>query len=316
VSEYFFNPWALPYFLAALASLIIIFVLVYKAEKTPAIRLFTGAQISNLIVSLTAALATSVGEGHPDLWILWMNINGFFGVLTGIFFFHFSFSYLNENKFLPNNKIILIYFIPVINFIFRSLFYFRNIQLSEQSYYGLYDVQLSELETSLYFLHYGLVAGFLILAAFNFFRMFRSKEMKLKQISGYFILASLIPLVALTIVLLIFFISPDISLKFELTNLSTVFSNLIIGYGISKKELFNINNILKKRIIPYALTNFFLTWVLILTKEAINHIFAEAFFGGIKELSMGLMILLFVPIHDVSHYITSKLLPEEATHHG
>jgi hypothetical protein len=86
---------------------------------------------------------------------------------------------------------------------------------------------------------------------------------------------------------------------------------MIIGYGILKKDLFNINDLLKKRIIPFALTNFFIAWALILTKETINHLFAEAFFGGVTELSMGLMILLFVPIHDFSHYVTSKLLLDE-----
>ncbi|MFX1535576.1 MAG: hypothetical protein ACFFDI_15235, partial [Promethearchaeota archaeon] len=128
-----------------------------------------------------------------------------------------------------------------------------------------------------------------------------------KNISGYFILAVIITVVAITIGLLLYFM--EIYLKFEIVLVSTVLANLVIGYGISRKELFNINEIIRTRIVPYALTNFFLTWILILTKESINHIFAETFFGGIEELSMGLMILIFIPVHDLMHKVTHKLMP-------
>ncbi|MHA2107417.1 MAG: histidine kinase N-terminal 7TM domain-containing protein [Candidatus Hodarchaeales archaeon] len=314
LGEYFFNPWALPYYFAALASLVIGLVLIYKAERTPSVMVFTGAQISNLGSSFSAALATSVREGHPGLWNNWMQVNGFFAILTVVLFFHFSYIYLKDNFLLSNRLILIPYLIPIGFSILRANLYYKDIRLTERSVYGLYDVGSSEIITLFYMIAYLILAIFLILTAYNFFRMSRSDDKELQQISGYFILASVIPLFALTIFLLINFISPDLYIEIELTNLSTVFVNLILGYGILKKDLFNINELLRKRIIPYALTNFFLTWGLILTKETINHFFAEVFFGGIEELSMGLMILLFVPIHDLSHYLTSKLIPFEANH--
>lgn len=317
LGEYFFNPWAIPYFLAAFFSLVLVLILIRKAEKNPSVRLFTGAQICNFIVGLTAALASSLYEGQSELWGLLMIINAAVSPLTVTFFFHFSYSYLNDNKLLPDNKIISLilvigYLSPFFEFIIRTLYYFPNIHHYPNidvavSTHGLYSVEYVGLGTLIYLWGYFIVAFYLILAAINFVKMYRSADTNLKNISGYFILAVAISVVAITIGLLLYFM--EIYLKFEIVLVSTVLTNLIIGYGILKKELFNINEILRTRIVPYALTNFFLTWILILTKESINHIFAETFFGGIEELSMGLMILIFIPVHDLMHKVTQKLLP-------
>ncbi|MHA2174858.1 MAG: histidine kinase N-terminal 7TM domain-containing protein [Candidatus Hodarchaeales archaeon] len=314
LSEYFFNPWAIPFFLAAFASLIIGIILIYKAERTPAILLFTAAQITNFIYSLTGALATSVREGHPELWNTWMQINGLFGILVVILFFHFSYTYLKGDSLLHNRMFLILYLIPIGFAILRANLYFKDIRLTERSVYGLYDVGISDISSILYVITNLIFVIFLVAAAYNFFKMYNSDDLPMKQTSGYFILAALIPLFALTIFLLINFVSPELYIKIDLGNFSTFFVNIIIGFGIIKKDLFNINEILRKRIIPYALTNFFLTWCLILTKETFNHIFAAALFGGIEELSMGLMILIFVPVHDFSHYLTRRLLPEDSTH--
>ncbi|MHA1984461.1 MAG: histidine kinase N-terminal 7TM domain-containing protein, partial [Candidatus Hodarchaeales archaeon] len=202
LGEYFFNPWSIPYLLSALASFIIALILIYKAERTPPLLLFTSAQLSNFIVSLTSALASSVQEGHPDLWSFWMNSNNAISLLTVIFFFHFSFSYLNNNKLIPNKMILSIYILPLVSFLGRPLFYYQNTILSDRSAYGLYDVESSDLITMQYILHYAIIAIFLLLTARNFLKLYRSKDIYLKQISGYFLLASLIPLFALTLVLL------------------------------------------------------------------------------------------------------------------
>jgi len=126
----------------------------YKAEKSPPILLFTSAQFSNFIVSLVAAIATSVQEGHPDLWGFWMNINSAFGLLSATFFLHFSYSYLNKNKLFPNKLILLAYTAPLGSFFVRPLFYYHNVILSDRSAFGLYDVVSNDLNTLQFALYY------------------------------------------------------------------------------------------------------------------------------------------------------------------
>ncbi|MHA1988871.1 MAG: histidine kinase N-terminal 7TM domain-containing protein, partial [Promethearchaeota archaeon] len=236
-SEYFLNPWAMPYYIAALASLVIGLVLIYKAERTPSTMLFIAAQISNLIGTLSAALATSVREDHMDIWSNWMQINGFFAILTVTLFFHFSFTFLKNNRLLPNRLILILYLIPIGWSILRANLYYKDISFTESSVYGLYDVGTGGVINLLYITTYLILAIFLLFTAYNFFTMSRSDNAQLRQISGYFILASIIPLLALTILLLIGFIAPDLFIKIELTNMSTIFVNIILGYGIIKKDL-------------------------------------------------------------------------------
>ncbi|MHA1984072.1 MAG: hypothetical protein ACW967_06935, partial [Candidatus Hodarchaeales archaeon] len=185
LSEYFFNPWSIPYLFSTFASFIIGIVLIYKAKRTPPIILFTSAQISNFITSLIAAIATSVQEGHPDLWGFWMNINSAFGLLSAALFLHFSYSYLNKNKFLPNKLILLAYIAPLGSLLVRPLFYYQNVTLSDRSAFGLFDVGSNDLITLQFALYYLILAFFLLLTAINFLKMFRSYETYLKQISGY-----------------------------------------------------------------------------------------------------------------------------------
>ncbi len=308
LGEYFFNPWAIPYFIAAIMSLVIIIILFYRAERTTSIQLFTSAQICNLIVSLTAFFATCVEEGHSNLWNFWMQINSLVSLFTVVFFLHFSYTYLYDSNFLQNKSLLFLYLIPPIVFILRFLFYFQDIHETDQSYYGHYDIKFNEVQNFIYWSYYLLLAVFMIFTAANFVRMYRSNDENLKKISGYFILAAAIPFVAITIVLLLDFISDDRILKFELTLTSTVIVNIIIAYGILKKNLFDINEILRSKVIPYIITNFLLTWVLVLVKETVNHIFAETFELA-NEFSMVIVLLFFVPIHDLTHMLTHKLLP-------
>ncbi|MFX0117499.1 MAG: hypothetical protein ACFFB3_23330, partial [Candidatus Hodarchaeota archaeon] len=97
-SEYFFNPWAIPYFIAALISLVILSILIYKATKDPVVYLFIGVQISLAISLFAAVLATCVDEGHLGIWTSWMVTSNFFAILAATFYVHFSHSYLSEKK--------------------------------------------------------------------------------------------------------------------------------------------------------------------------------------------------------------------------
>jgi hypothetical protein len=314
-SEYFFNPWAVPYFIAALVSLAILLILIYKAAKDPVVYLFIGVQIS-LAIDLTAAvLATCVEEGHSGIWTSWMVINNFFGILGATFYVHFSYAYLNEKNLLPDKKVLLLYIAPLVAGIVMFAFHYPEVHSTDRAEYGLYTVGSEGLAIPALMIFFLILGALVFAATINFVKMFRSTDIELKRLSGYFILATLVFLVALTTTALLRFLSPDMILPFDLAILSTAIYNLIIAYGMLKKDLFDINEILRTQIIPYVLTNFVIAWALVLSEETLNHLLAESL-EVTKAISTIFIVLIFAPIHDLSHRLAKRLLPRDGLAKG
>jgi hypothetical protein len=312
-SIYFLNPWAFPYFISALVTLLITILLIYKAKKESYVYIFILSQISTTISVASSALGTSITEGHPDVWFFWINLVTPLALLGVTFMFHSSYLYLKNQKIKDNLYLWLLYAIPVVlSVLLLSSRGITEVQRSEVSPYGLYSFASVQSGWGfIWIVFYIVLGGFYFLSGVNFIKVFKTQKARKRQ-SAYFILSTLIPLIVITLIIISQLTIPDIFnyIRFELTILSLIFSGLIMTYGILKENLFDINVVLTRKIIPYTFTSFIISWVLLLSEETLNHLLAEEFFGGIKLISAILVVLFFIPIHQIVHRSTEWLFPD------
>jgi len=311
-SRYFFNPWAFPYYVSALVTLIVTILLIYKAKKEDYVYLFVLSQIATILAIASAALGTSVTEGHPEVWFFWINLVTPFALLGVTFMFHSSYLYLKNQNIKGPLYLWFVYSIPIV--LSGLLISSRGITAvypTEVSPFGLYYfVGVQTGWGVLWVLFYMVLGGFYFFAGVNFVRVFKTQVAQRRQ-AAYFILSILIPLMVITGIIIAQLTIPAIFtyIRLELTIVALIFSELIMAYGIIKENLFDINLVLTRKIIPYTFTSFILSWVLLLSEETVNHFLAEEFFGGIKVISAILVVVVFIPIHQLVHQSTEWLIP-------
>lgn len=323
MSEYFFNPWAIPYFSSFFISFIITIVLFNKKRKDKQIQLFIMAYFFFTVLSLAAAMATS--SLHPDVWLFWFYINVITSIISVTILFHFSQVYLVGGKPIAHKKIFLIYLVPLFFVswaLIDALFWSSEVISSDRSPFGLYLWKEGFLLPFIWPVFYFCLGLMMTLSFYNFVRMFKQQEnTELRRRSSYFIITTLITLITMSIMIVALFLL-RISLKVELSIVFLSAEGTIFTYGILKDKLFDISIYVKKSI-SYAIITVAITWIFLLSEEALNAFIAHSFFYGIPlaDLISGVfVVLLFLPLKDFSHKITDKLFPDtkqiSTTHMG
>ncbi len=110
--RYFWNWWAVPYFLSFFVGLIITLLLLSKKRDDKQVQLYIVTQVFLTILSLAAALSASSLDS--SIWLVWSAVNITSSLFATTTLFHFS-SYLlkGDNSFWGNKKLLVIYIIPI-----------------------------------------------------------------------------------------------------------------------------------------------------------------------------------------------------------
>ena len=111
MSEYFFNYYSIPYWIAGLVLISVAGILLLKKRKDKHVQLFIVALILLAITALSAAMATC--SRKPGIWDIWNSINTVSGIFGVTVLFHFSYVTFSKKEVIENKKLLLIYLIPL-----------------------------------------------------------------------------------------------------------------------------------------------------------------------------------------------------------
>ncbi len=311
--DYFFNAWSIPYFIAFLINFIIAWLLFFKARKDEQVQLYIIAEFFVAILCLSVALATCSLDS--DTWLFWMALNRATALLAVATLFHFSYVFLYRTKIFEDLRVFLVYVVPLF---YISVFSIDIDQLypsvgeSDGSPFGLFEADIKRFSPPFLWGFFDIfLVVMLILAAVNFFRMFRLEDKEIRRRSAYFILASLIPLIFTTMEDLLEVIFPDFNLKLDLGIVSLSITGIIISVGILKHRLFDIDLILPKSFY-YITTVLVLVWVFILSGEVLVRFIT----GGEESIlsrfaAVLLTLILFFPVREMAGGLTTRLFPRD-----
>jgi len=312
---YFFNVWAIPYWFTFFVSFILTVLLFYKKHSDEQIRLFILAIFFTSIGSFVAAMASS--SLHEDLWLIWSALYVVTTIFATTFVFHFSQILRVNSKPFENKNLYTIYAVPVF-FVFLvvidPLLGSPVVVHSDSSSFGLYEraiegVPLRWLLIPFFVLAIGLL---LFLTTVNFIRMFKQHDdFELRRRASYLVLAPLIALIGISIGLILVEMF-GISLKFDISTVFVSVSVIILAYGTLKVKLFDIDIVVKKSF-SYAIISVVLAWIFLLLEESLSYFVSEIILGGIDVahvLSGIVIVVLILPLKDISHKLTDKLFPD------
>ena len=100
--------------------------------------------------------------------------------------------------------------------------------------------------------------------------------------------------------------------KFDIANVFVALSVIILAYGTLKVKLFDIDLVVKKSF-SYAIITVVIAWIFLLLEESLSYFVSEIILGGIQisHLLSGIVIvILILPLKDISHKLTDKLFPD------
>ena len=235
--QYFFNFWAIPYFIAFLVSIFVAILLILKKRDDKHIQLYTISFLLGIAVTLSAAMATC--SLKPDIWNIWNSINSIASVLGATILYHFSYVYFTKKQIFENRKIILSYIPALFIFSFIIITFNQLIEATDYSPLGLFGKVYTGISVIYFPLFYGTIGLFMVLTTINFYKMYKqNKDFILKRQASYFILSSLVVIIGLVVTTMLAWYSRFP--KLELTIVSLSISGLIIAYSILKHKLFDI----------------------------------------------------------------------------
>jgi len=314
LGSYYWNWWAVPYWLSFFISLILTILLVAMKRNDRSTQLYILNIFFVSLISLGAAMATN--STKPNVWLFWMKLSIFAGAFAMATAFHFSSVFLKQRPIFESKKILFIYIIPLgilTLLIINPKFFYSEVVSSDLSstYYGLYDWINPPIENlwSYYFLFYGIM---LLLVTINFYRAFRQTEdLEMRRRASYFILASLFLGISLTFSSLVQYF--DYVLKLEPTTVLLSINGMIITYGILKARLFDIDLIVSKSV-KYTLLNIGLAWLFVISRETMIPLISIIIFSGnqVATLLAGFIVMTaFVPLKNITSSFTEKLFPQK-----
>lgn len=314
LGSYYWNWWSLPYWLAFVASLIVTILLVVKMREGT-VKLFIIAAFLVTINTLVSSLAASTLD--PDLWLIFIASTVITGPLAISIIFHYSFSLLIKEPtikgmILEHKRILIVYLGPLalisMVLIVPELLWPEVVLIPEWSNYGIYGTipaRISHIWT-IYNFYQGLM---LFLVTIIFFRIYRQTVGLERKQAAYFILAALVPAIALTITGFIQYLG--FPFKLAISTVAVAITMSIITIGILRAQLFDIELIVSKSV-KYTLLNILLAYVFVISREILTPFISDIFFSGsqVAMLLAGFMVVtLFTPIKNATSSITAKLLP-------
>lgn len=310
MAQYFLNIYSIPYFLSFFVAISIAGVLILKKRESSHVQLFIIAQILMGIFSFAAGMATC--SIKADVWYFWYSLIPVTSIAAVTFLFHFSYVSFTKEEVLKNQKMILIYIIPL----FFLGFYLINPDLivakSPNTDLGLYGEEYTGIFSFFKPLFYLILGIMLVLTTITFFKMFKkSQEPKRRKRALYFIFSVFIPLVGFTVSIIlveILYIVPHVQLG--IVGLSI--SGAVIAYGILKHQLFDIQFIVKETFV-YLIITLVLVGIFRLIELALSNLISSTFFGGditARLIAAAIVAGMFFPMRSQAVKIGDKLFPK------
>ena len=168
MSEYFFNPLSIPYFLSFIVSAGITGLLIIKRRDDGRVMLFMVFMASLTTLSFTAGMATSSRD--IGTWDFWNSINGVATTLGVTAIFHFSYVSLKDKRLFENRRLLLLYTIPLFFILFTIVNPENTIVESPDTDLGIYGKEYTGPYSFHKPLFYLTIALLLFLSTINFFR--------------------------------------------------------------------------------------------------------------------------------------------------
>lgn len=306
--QYFFNFWAIPYFIAFLVSIFVAILLILKKQDDKHIQLYTISFLLGIAVTLSAAMATC--SLKPDIWNIWNSINSIASVLGATILYHFSYVYFTKKQIFENRKIILSYIPALFIFSFIIITFNQLIEATDYSPLGLFGKVYTGISVIYFPLFYGIIGLFMVLTTINFYKMYKqNKDFILKRQASYFILSSLVVIIGLVITTLLAWYSRFP--KLELTIVSLSISGLIIAYSILKHKLFDIEFYVKETFIYLSLT-IALIGIFRLIELTVSYYISDVFFEGnlvARLIAAAIVAAIFFPLRNLALKVGNKLFP-------
>jgi len=308
MSQYFFNFWSIPYFIAFLVSIFVAILLIMKKRDDKHIQLYTVSFLLGVVVSLSAAIATC--SLKSDIWNIWSSINSIASVLGATILYHFSYVYYTKKQIFENRKIIFIYIPVLLIFSLIIISFNQLIKSTDYSPLGLFGKVYTGISVIYFPLFYGTIGLLMVFTTINFYRMYKqNKDLILKRQASYFILSSLVIVIGLVITTLLAWYSRFP--KLELTIVSLSISGLIIAYSILKHKLFDIEFYVKETFIYLSLT-IALIGIFRLIELTLSYYISDIFFEGdlvARLIAAAIVAAIFFPLRNLALKVGDKLFP-------
>jgi hypothetical protein len=309
MSQYFFNPLAVPYFISFVVSAALMLLLILKKREDRRVQLYIVFQGTLATLALMAAMA-SISEDIEtwDKWERFINPVAVLGIIT---IWHFSYISLHDTDVIEDRRIAYLYILPLVFLAFalvnpnNKIAEFPDTELGHygRDYLGNYAVFWPILRSMIFVI--------LVLTTVNFVRMQRTAEdPTVRKQALYFTLSIFAPLVGFTIsVLLVMF---EVFINIQLVIVAFTFTGAIITYGILKHGLFDIEFIVRKTFI-YSLIAFPLIGLFRLIELGISYVVSLTFFGGsiiIRLIAAAIVAAFFFPLRTYAVKLGDRLFPK------
>lgn len=309
MSQYFYNPLAIPYFLSFVVSAALMLLLIIKKREDSRVRLYIVFQGSLVAVSFMAGMATISYE--IETWDKWERFIAPMSMLAGMTIWHFSYISLHDIDVFGEGRLVYLYVLPVVFFAFAMVNPNDIIQLSPDTELGRWGRSWLGNYQVVWYLFRIVILVMLVLTTINFVKMQRMAEDPTVRIQAlYFTLSIFIPLVAFTVSLLL--VMFDVFIKVQLIFVGFTFTGVLITYGILKHGLFNIEFIVRKTFV-YSLIAFPLIGLFRLIELGISYLVSLTFFGGsiiIRLIAAAIVAALFFPLRTYAVKLGDRLFPK------
>jgi hypothetical protein len=308
MTDYFYNPYAIPYFISFIVSMAIAILLIMKKGKDPRVQLFIVVQSSQAGISLMAAMATS--STNVDVWDIWERILNPLTAFTVASIYHFSFIYTKDIGVFEDRRIALIYALPLVYTAWAILDPASTIDRFPDTELGLFGRDYNDTYPFYWPLFRSILAIMLVVVTFNFFQMYRKAEnVAVRRQALYFTLAFFFPLIGFAISILL--VMYNVFLGVQLAIVALTFTGALIAYGILKHELFDIHLIVKKTFI-YSLVGLSLIGLFRLIELGISWTVSATFFGGdimARLIAAAIVASIFFPFRGQAVKLGDWLFP-------
>lgn len=309
MSQYFFNPLAVPYFISFLVSAALMVLLIVKKRKDRRVQLYIIFQGSLAAISLMAGMA-SISEDIVT-WDKWERFINPVVILGIICIWHFSYISLHDTDVFEDRRIAYLYVLPLVFLAFALVNPNNNVAEFPDTEVGRYGRDYLGNYAVFWPILRSMIFVILLLTTINFVRMQMKAEDPIVRIQAlYFTLSVFVPLVGFTIsVLLVMF---EVFINIQLVIVSFTFTGVLITYGILKYGLFDVEFIVRKTFI-YSLIAFPLIGLFRLIELGISYLVSLTFFGGsiiIRLIAAAIVAALFFPLRTYAVKLGDRLFPK------
>lgn len=302
MSQYFFNPWSIPYLVAFILLFIVVSIFLSRISRDGKLILYTISLAFMALATLSAFLASNSNE--VEVWNVWVALIFFFGLISMSSFCQYSFLY-KENLGLKDKKFLYaLYAFPLafilVFLIDRTILYpdliervgaFGKFEIGQLGVFNYIDI----IWGALYFL----LIVLMFIPLFNFAKVFRNTNDKLeRKRAAFFIIGYLFPFLGIPLdYTLVSIFNVEMPVMISMVSLS--FTGILFLIGILSEKLLD-PSIFVTKALKYIITAVTVSFIFAILKELIVEFIAHNFFenGQVSSfLSVLFAVIILFPIH-------------------